>query len=93
MENIVATKGITVSPQAILQFKNKYLKSSLLYVNDEVIVGKLPNHGVIQQIQIKNSVISQSEIFLGTEENKYKIKNDNSVEEGVLLMKNKKVSW
>ena len=81
---------MTILPNAFVHLQNSNIHSSLLYVNENGFLDKIPENLKLEKIQISNSVISQSAIFLNIDKDgnsDYNVKNV----EGALLMRNEKV--
>ena len=67
-ENVTVTNNFLIESETIFQMKNSNLFSSLLFLDKNGILGKIPSNEIIENIQINNSIITNSNIFINLEE-------------------------
>ena len=67
-KNLKITNNFLIGGEATFQIKNSNLFSSLLFLDENGILGKIPFNEIIEKIQLNNSIIKNSKIFINSEE-------------------------
>ena len=62
------TKNFVIEEEGKFQIKNSNLFSSLLFLDKNGILGKIPSNEIIEKIEFNNSIIKNSKIFINSEE-------------------------
>ena len=57
------TNNFLIGGEATFQIKNSNLFSSLLFLDENGILGKIPFNEIIEKIQLNNSIIKNSKIL------------------------------